>query len=562
MLRIAGNPHFPFTGPRFPVRLESGQGERMGNAMEILKLEHVSKSFGGVKAVRDLSLSLREGEIFGFLGTNGAGKTTTLKMALGFIAPDPGGRVSVFGASPEDPSTRERIGFMPETAYYYPFLTARELLRFYGGVCGLDAGTVRSRSEKLLRRVGLEKAADRQLKTYSKGMLQRAGIAQALLGDPGLLVLDEPLTGLDPLARIHFRDLLLELKTQGKTILFSSHDLSEAELICDRVAILKEGRLLMQDKLSAIAGDGGLNLERAFLACLSRPAPAIEDEPQPETASLPQPGARPVDAPIAWGGFRAAVRRLGALASLSLLDLWRRKDMIVVFLLSALILAPLFVFAPFGLSGAERYVNELALLLIWIFSFAVGLGVSARLFPPEFEHRTIYPLLAKPVSRGTVLAGKLLGGIAASWTALAALYVAFALLAGFRGGGWFPGVWWQALLLHAAGMVVLCGLSLCGSLLLTASANLTLCALASAGMLLCGARLPSLIASQPAPADNFLWLVNFLGPHMEFFDLRQRLVHGWDPIPWYVCLAAWGYAVCYAGACLAAAAALFRRKKL
>ena len=531
--------------------------------MEIVNLVHVSKTFGDVKAVQDLSLSLRQGEIFGFLGTNGAGKTTTLKMLLGFLAPDPGGRLSVFGASPADPATRRRIGFMPETAYYYPFLTARELLRFYGGLCGLDAKTVRARSEQLLHRVGMGAATDRQLKTYSKGMLQRAGIAQALLGDPDLLVLDEPLTGLDPLARIHFRDLLLELKGQGKTILFSSHDLSEAELICDRVAILKDGKCLMQDKLSAIAGDGGKNLERAFLACLSRPVDAAFPTPAKAEGPIPpSPGARPGDAPIAWGGFRTVVRQLGALAKLSLLDLWRRKEMIVVFLLSALILAPLLFFAPFGLAGAERYVNELALLLIWIFSFAIGLGVSARLFPTEFEHRTVYPLLAKPVSRVTVLTGKLLGGVFASWTALSALYLAFALLAGFRGGGWFPGIWWQALVLHAGGMVVLCGLSLLGSFLLTASANLTLCGLAVAGMLLCGARLPSLIASQPAPANNFLWLVNVLGPHAEFFDLRQRLIHGWDPIPWYVCLAVWGYAVCYAGACLALAAAMFRRKKL
>ena len=532
--------------------------------MEIVKLEHVSKTFGGVKAVQDLSLSLRQGEIFGFLGTNGAGKTTTLKMLLGFFAPDPGGRLSVFGASPSDPATRRRIGFMPETAYYYPFLTARELLRFYGGLCGLDAKTVRGRSEKLIERVGLSAAADRPLKTYSKGMLQRAGIAQALLGDPDLLVLDEPLTGLDPLARIHFRDLLLELKGKGKTILFSSHDLSEAELICDRVAILKDGKCLVQDKLSAIAGDGGQNLERAFLACLSRPADAAASpSAKPESPPPPPPGARPGDAPVAWGGnFRAVFRQLGALVKLSLLDLWRRKDMIVVFLLSALILAPLLFFAPFGLTGAERYVNELALLLIWIFSLVIALGVSARLFPTEFEHRTVYPLLAKPVSRVTVLTGKLLGGVFATWTALAALYAAFALLAGFRGGGWFPAIWWQALVLHAAGMVVLCGLSLLGSFLLTASANLTLCGLAAAGMLLCGARLPALIASQPAPANDFLWLVNFLGPHTEFFDLRQRLIHGWEPIPWHVCLAVWGYAVCYAGACLALAAAMFRMKKL
>lgn len=197
--------------------------------MDIVTLKNVSKSFGSVQAVKNLSLTLRKGEIFGFLGTNGAGKTTTIKMLLGFIRPDASKNqdmeLSVFGGDPANPETRRRVGFMPEMAYYYPYLNLRELLRFYGGLCGLSAEQIMARSEKLIRRVGLEMAGNRQLKTYSKGMLQRAGIAQALLGDPDLLILDEPLTGLDPLARIQFRDLLLDLKKKGKTIFFSSHNL-------------------------------------------------------------------------------------------------------------------------------------------------------------------------------------------------------------------------------------------------------------------------------------------------------------------------------------------------
>ena len=237
--------------------------------MELVNLANVGKSFGQVRAVDGLSLSLSQGEILGFLGTNGAGKTTTIKMLLGLIAPD-SGSVSVLGADPRLPSTRSRIGYMPETAYYYPYLNVQELLLFYGGLCGMDRDVIKKRTGELLAKVGLEHAGRRLLKTYSKGMLQRAGIAQALLHDPDLLILDEPLTGLDPLARIHFRDLILDLKKAGKTVFFSSHELSEAELICDRVAIMKEGKCVFGGSVKSIVGDGGQNLERIFLNVLEK----------------------------------------------------------------------------------------------------------------------------------------------------------------------------------------------------------------------------------------------------------------------------------------------------
>ena len=230
-------------------------------------LEDVVREFGATRAVSGLSLSLEPGEVMGFLGTNGAGKTTTIKMLLGPVAPS-SGRVVVLGGDPSDPRVRARIGYMPEVATYYPYLNARELLEFYGGICGLDSRTVRARTDGLLESVGLADAAKRPLKTYSKGMLQRAGIAQALLGDPDLLVLDEPFTGLDPLARIHFRALLGDLKSRGKTVFFSSHELGETELLCDRVAIMKKGRCVYQGPVKDIAGDGATNLERLFLKTL------------------------------------------------------------------------------------------------------------------------------------------------------------------------------------------------------------------------------------------------------------------------------------------------------
>ena len=232
--------------------------------MNIVELEDVTRTFDGVKAVDGLSLSLAKGEIMGFLGTNGAGKTTTIKMLLGLLKPTEGS-VTVLGGAPSDPATRARIGYMPEIAYYYPYLNARELLAFYGGICGMDSKTVKARTDELLVAVDLKDAAKRPLKTYSKGMLQRAGIAQALLNDPELLVLDEPFTGLDPLARIHFRELMRSLRDQGKSIFFSSHELGETELLCDKVAIMKKGKCVYQGPVKELAGSGEGNLERLFL---------------------------------------------------------------------------------------------------------------------------------------------------------------------------------------------------------------------------------------------------------------------------------------------------------
>ena len=235
----------------------------------VVEIRGVSRRFGDVMAVDNLTLSLGTGEIMGFLGANGAGKTTTIKMLLGLIRPT-SGTVSVLGGDPSDAKVRAKIGYMPEIAYYYPYLNARELLAFYGGLCGMDGKTIRARTDELLETVGLSDATKRPLKTYSKGMLQRAGIAQALLHDPDLLVLDEPFTGLDPLARIHFRELMHRLREQGKSIFFSSHELGETELLCDKVAIMKAGRAVYQGPVRQLAGDGERNLERLFLDVLSK----------------------------------------------------------------------------------------------------------------------------------------------------------------------------------------------------------------------------------------------------------------------------------------------------
>ncbi len=236
---------------------------------KIIELKDVVKSFGGTRAVDGLSLSLEEGGVLGFLGTNGAGKTTTIKMILGLLSPDEG-TVSVLGGNPADPSVRAGLGYLPEAAYYYPLLDAPEVLAFYGRMSGMDESTIAERTEDLLEDVGLAHDAwNRPLKTYSKGMLQRVGIAQALVHNPKLLVLDEPFTGLDPLARRRFRQLIMRYRDAGGSVIFSSHDLSEAELICDSVAILRRGRIVFSGARKDLAGDASVNLERLFLSKLA-----------------------------------------------------------------------------------------------------------------------------------------------------------------------------------------------------------------------------------------------------------------------------------------------------
>jgi ABC-2 type transport system ATP-binding protein len=190
----------------------------------------------------NLSLRVEEGEIFGFLGPNGAGKTTTLKLLMGLIFPT-AGSARILGRSIDDIAMHRDIGYLPEQPYFYDYLTARELLDYYARFSGYPSAERRARVTRVLERVGLAASADVQLRKFSKGMLQRAGIAQAIIHDPRLVFLDEPMSGLDPIGRREVRDIILDLKTQGRTVFFSTHILSDAEMLCDRVAVLHLGKL-------------------------------------------------------------------------------------------------------------------------------------------------------------------------------------------------------------------------------------------------------------------------------------------------------------------------------
>ena len=215
-------------------------------AIEILGLEKTySVGFWRKRpkcALKPLQLTVEEGEIFGFLGPNGAGKTTTLKMLVGLAFPT-AGTARILGMELDDPKMKAQIGFLPEQPYFYDYLTGRELLKYYGQLSGVDAKTLSGKVDSALTRVGLKDAANVQLRKFSKGMLQRAGIAQAILHDPKVVFLDEPMSGLDPMGRREVRGLIEELKSEGKTVFFSTHILSDAEALCDRVAIIHLGEL-------------------------------------------------------------------------------------------------------------------------------------------------------------------------------------------------------------------------------------------------------------------------------------------------------------------------------
>ncbi len=201
-----------------------------------------------VVAVRDLSLEVAPGQVYGLLGPNGSGKSTTMKCLLGLVTPT-AGSTEIFGQDSQEVASREQVGYLPENPYFYKHLTGAETLRFYGRLCGLAGAALRNATGELLALVGLENAADRRLGTYSKGMLQRIGLAQALLGAPRLLVLDEPTAGVDPRGSAEIKTLILGCRERGITVLLCSHLLTQVQEICDRIGILDGGRLVREGRL-------------------------------------------------------------------------------------------------------------------------------------------------------------------------------------------------------------------------------------------------------------------------------------------------------------------------
>ncbi|HET9801738.1 MAG TPA: ABC transporter ATP-binding protein [Candidatus Acidoferrum sp.] len=215
------------------------------------------------RSLENLSMQVEEGEAFGFLGPNGAGKSTTIKLLMGIIFPT-SGSAKILGRSIGDVEMHKDIGYLPEQPYFYEYLTAAELLDYFARFFGMSAAERKERVAKLLKKVGLETAGKIQLRKYSKGMLQRVGLAQAILHDPKVVILDEPMSGLDPIGRREVRDIILELKREGKTVLFSTHILSDAEMLCDKVGVIVGGKLQGVGRPDDIVGIKSHEMEILF----------------------------------------------------------------------------------------------------------------------------------------------------------------------------------------------------------------------------------------------------------------------------------------------------------
>lgn len=232
----------------------AGSDDKAESAESLIQVRDLKKTFRigllgrRVEAVKGVSFEVRRGEIFGFLGPNGAGKTTTIKMLTGLIQPT-AGEAFLFGARVPSAEARQRLGFLPENPYVYPYLTPREFVTLCGRLSGLSGRALADRTMAMLTKVGIAYAADRPVRRLSKGMLQRTGLAAALVSDPELLILDEPMSGLDPVGRKEVRDLILEERASGRTIFFSTHILNDVEAMCDRVTILREGTVVVSGAL-------------------------------------------------------------------------------------------------------------------------------------------------------------------------------------------------------------------------------------------------------------------------------------------------------------------------
>ncbi|MFA6636297.1 MAG: ABC transporter ATP-binding protein [Candidatus Omnitrophota bacterium] len=235
-----------------------------------IKVKDLSYFYGvskkRIRALNSISLEVSRGEVFGFIGPNGAGKTTAIKHLLGII-PSRGDNVSVFGSSPSLSSSRKRLGYMPENSRYYGFLSSSELLMMYGDICRVERRILKKRVPELLDIVGLSEKASKRLSTFSKGMLQKVSFAQALINDPDLLILDEPTGGLDPVARKKMREVISVLRKRGKTVFFSSHELSEVELVADKIGVIDQGSIVAEGPVTDLLGgkSSGQTLENYFL---------------------------------------------------------------------------------------------------------------------------------------------------------------------------------------------------------------------------------------------------------------------------------------------------------
>jgi ABC-2 type transport system ATP-binding protein len=253
---------------------------RIQELVKVFRLPTLRKK--EVLAVDRVSFEIQRGEVYGLIGPNGSGKSTTLKVLLGLLKPTKG-KAEIFGSDSSQLGSRDQVGYLPENPYFYKHLTARETLRFYGKLCGLSGSELQDRIQELLKLVKLDAAADRAVAGYSKGMLQRIGLAQSLVQSPQLVVLDEPTAGVDPSGSRTIRDLILELKSRGITLILTSHLLEQVQEVCDRIGIMSQGRMVREGKLSdliAVQDQQELVLKGASPELMERLRALVANDPQ------------------------------------------------------------------------------------------------------------------------------------------------------------------------------------------------------------------------------------------------------------------------------------------
>ena len=393
------------------------------------------------RALDRLSLEVEPGEVFGFLGPNGAGKTTTLKLLMQLVFPT-SGRAEIFGRPVGESAVKRRLGYLPENPYFYDYLTAEELLTYFAGLFGYGPAERRARASRLLDEVGIGRERRLQLRKFSKGMLQRVGIAQALINDPELVIFDEPMSGLDPLGRREVCSLILRLRDRGCTVFFSSHVLSDAEALCSRVAILAKGRLMKSGRLAdmldlraqgwelvvdSVTGwtgtDAGVTRapdhedqrgplhRRASARPASRPRRA-GDRRRRRNGRFAEPAARDARGPLRRAGRQVRgprMRTIGWIAVNVFRESVRDKVLYNLVLFAMLMIGAGYLLGQLTAGQDYKIVIDLGLGAMSLFGLFIAVFIGIGLVSKEVERQSIYGLLAKPIHRYQLVLGKYVG---------------------------------------------------------------------------------------------------------------------------------------------------------
>ena len=558
------------------------------------------------RALDSLSLSVGTGEVFGFLGPNGAGKTTTLKLLMQLVFPT-SGSAEILGRPVGDVAVKRRIGYLPENPYFYDYLTAEELLRYFARLFGFSAAESRQRASRWLDEVQIGAERRLQLRKFSKGMLQRVGIAQALLNDPEVVFLDEPMSGLDPIGRRDVRQLILRLRDEGRTVFFSSHILSDAETLCSRVAVLARGRMMASGALNEILAFRARGWEVVVEtanpeACRAlSPAPrrveaidggrtTLEFGPEWDAASLVgaiSASGASVRVPRAAAGVPRGLlppagqqRRLGSddvMRTLTLIavNVFREsvRDKVLYNLVAfAVLLIGVSLLIGQLTAGQEvKIIKDLGLASVSVFGTFIAVFIGIGLVSKEVERRSIYALIAKPMSRPQLVLGKF-AGLALTLAVNVGIMTAaiYAVLAGWH--LWTPQAAraaWEAPALDPA-LLIAIALIYLELLVVTAIAivfstysSAILSAAFTFGIVVAGHFGTDLknfdqVTQSPA-AQALARAFYYLLPNLSFFDVKARVVHA-DPVLAIEVWLAIAYAAVYVAALLTLAIWIFSRR--